>query len=44
MFIRDTPIFSSEGVLHKDYDHKGSVAKIEKTLVTSLKRLGAKTN
>jgi hypothetical protein len=27
-------------MLHKDYDHKGSVAK--KTVVRSLKRLGAK--
>jgi hypothetical protein len=32
-------------MLHKDYDHKGSVAKKKKeTLVLGLKRLGAKTN
>jgi hypothetical protein len=29
-------------MLHKDYDHKGSVEK--KTLVLDLKGLGAKTN
>jgi hypothetical protein len=27
IFIRDTPIFSSERMLHKDYDPKGSAAK-----------------
>jgi hypothetical protein len=43
IFIRDKPILSSERMLHKDYDCKGSVAK-EKTLIMSLKRLGAKTN
>jgi hypothetical protein len=43
IFNRDTLIFSSERILHKDYDRKGSVAK-KKTLVVSLKRLGAKTN
>jgi hypothetical protein len=41
-------IVSSERMLHKDYDRKGSVAKKKskenKTLVMSLKRLGAKTN
>jgi hypothetical protein len=26
-FIRDNPIFSSERMLHKDYDRNGSVAK-----------------
>jgi hypothetical protein len=26
-FIRDKPIFSSERMLHNDYDHKGSVEK-----------------
>jgi hypothetical protein len=32
-------------VLHKDYDRKGSVTKKKKkTLVVSLKRLGAKTD
>jgi hypothetical protein len=25
IFIRDKPISSSEGMLHKDYDHRGSV-------------------
>jgi hypothetical protein len=44
IFIRDKPILSSERMLHKDYDRKGSVAKKKKTLVLSLKRLGAKTN
>jgi hypothetical protein len=42
MFIRETPIPSSERILHKDYDRKDSVAK--KNLVVSLKGLGAKTN
>jgi hypothetical protein len=28
IFIRDKPNFSSERVLHKDYDRKGSVEKI----------------
>jgi hypothetical protein len=42
MFIRDKLVFSSERVLHKDYDRKGSVEK--KSLVVSLKGLGAKTN
>jgi hypothetical protein len=27
LFVRDKPIFSSERLLHKDYDRKGSVAK-----------------
>jgi hypothetical protein len=31
-------------MLHKDYDPKGSVAKKKKTLVVSLKGLGAKMN
>jgi hypothetical protein len=30
IFKRDTPIFSSERVLHKDYDRKGSVAPAPK--------------
>jgi hypothetical protein len=30
IFIRDTPILSSEGMLQKDYDPKGSVAKKRK--------------
>jgi hypothetical protein len=34
-------ILSSERMLHKDYDRKGSV---EKTLIVSLERLGTKTN
>jgi hypothetical protein len=38
----DKLIFSSERMFHKGYALKGSVAK--KTLVWSLKRLGAKTN
>jgi hypothetical protein len=42
MFIRDKLIFSSESMLRKDYDHKGSVGKT--TLVVSLKGLGAKKN
>jgi hypothetical protein len=25
--VRDKPILSSEKILHKNYDHKGSVAK-----------------
>jgi hypothetical protein len=41
MFVRDKPILSSERVLHKDYDCKGSVAKKKQRLVVSLKRLGA---
>jgi hypothetical protein len=28
IFIRDNPISSSEGMLHKDYDRKDSVKKI----------------
>jgi hypothetical protein len=36
-------MFSSERMIHKDYDRKGSVAK-RKTLVVSLKGLDAKTN
>jgi hypothetical protein len=43
IFVRDKPIFSSERVLHKDYDRKGSVAK-KKYLVMNLKGLKAKTN
>jgi hypothetical protein len=34
------PIFSSERILHKDYDHKGSAEK--KTLVMTLSGLDAK--
>jgi hypothetical protein len=43
IFIRDKPFFSSERMLHKDYDRNGSVGK-KKSLVLSLKGLGAKTN
>jgi hypothetical protein len=42
IFIREKPILSSERILHKDYDRKGSVKKI--FLVMNLKGLGAKTN
>jgi hypothetical protein len=28
IFISDKPIFSSERKLHKEYDHKGSVGKM----------------
>jgi hypothetical protein len=42
MLIRDKHIFSSERMLHKDYERKGSVAK--KKMVVNLKGLGAKTN
>jgi hypothetical protein len=38
----DKPILSSERMLHKEYDRKGSVKKI--TLVVKFKGLGAKTN
>jgi hypothetical protein len=43
IFIKDKPIFSSERMLHKDYDRKGSVDK-EMSLVVSLKGLDSKTN
>jgi hypothetical protein len=43
IFIRGKPILSSERVLHKDYDRKGSVAK-KKSVIVILKGLGAKTN
>jgi hypothetical protein len=39
--VNDTPILSSEKMLHKDYCRKSSV---EKKLVVSLKGLDAKTN
>jgi hypothetical protein len=42
LFIRDKPILSSERMLNKDYDRKGSVAKT--SLVVSLKGHGVKTN
>jgi hypothetical protein len=42
LFIRDKPILSSERMLHKDYDRKGSVEK--KTLFMSLKGHDSKKN
>jgi hypothetical protein len=39
MFIRDRLIYSSERMLHKDYDRK-----MKKSLVVSLKRLEVKMN
>jgi hypothetical protein len=42
IFIRDKPILSSERMLHKGYDRKGSVEK--KSLVVNLKGLGTKMN
>jgi hypothetical protein len=41
VFTREKPIFSSEKMLHKDYDRKGLVEK--KNSSRSLKGLGAKT-
>jgi hypothetical protein len=41
LFIRDNFFLSSERILRKEYDRKGSV---EKSLVVKLKGLGAKTN
>jgi hypothetical protein len=40
--MRDKPVLSSERMLHKDYDRKGSVTK--KIWVVILKGLGVKTN
>jgi hypothetical protein len=40
--MRDKPILSSERMLRKDYDRRGSVAN--KNLFVILKGLGAKTN
>jgi hypothetical protein len=42
LLIRDKPILSSEKMLHKDYGHKGSVAK--KNSGGELEGLGVKTN
>jgi hypothetical protein len=42
MFIRDKPVLSSERMLQKDYNRMGSDGI--KSLVVSLKELGAKTN
>jgi hypothetical protein len=47
MFITDNPIPSSERMLHKDYDCKGSVASpfpFTEPMVLSLKGLGTKMN
>jgi hypothetical protein len=44
IFIKDNPIFSSERMLRKYYDRNGSDGKKKKSLVMSLKGLGAKTN
>jgi hypothetical protein len=44
IFIRDKHVFSSERMLHKDYERKGSVAKKKKSLAVNLKGLDAKTN
>jgi hypothetical protein len=41
--VNDRPILSLERMLHKDYNHKGSVKKKE-VLVVGLKGLGEKTN
>jgi hypothetical protein len=41
IFIGDKPTLCSERILHKDSERNGSV---EKTLVVSLKGLGAKTS
>jgi hypothetical protein len=43
IFIRDNPIFSSERMLHKDYDRKGLV-EVKKSVVVSLKGFAAKTD
>jgi hypothetical protein len=40
--MRNKPIFSSERMLHKDYDREGSVEK--KSFIVSLKGLDAKMN
>jgi hypothetical protein len=42
IFIRDKAIFSSEMMLYKDYDFKGSVEK--KSLIMILRGLDPKTN
>jgi hypothetical protein len=41
IFITDKPILSSESMLHKNYDLKGS---IKKSLVVGPKRLNVKMN
>jgi hypothetical protein len=42
LFIGDKSVLSSERMLHKDYDSKGSVAK--KSMVVNLKGLNTKMN
>jgi hypothetical protein len=41
--MADVPVLSSEKMLHKDYDSKGSIEK-KKSLVVILKGPGTKTN
>jgi hypothetical protein len=41
IFIRDQPIFSSERMLHVEYDHKDAT---ENVLIVRLKGLDFKTN
>jgi hypothetical protein len=38
----DKTIFSSDRILHKDYDSKDSVGKKKKCVIVSLKGLGGK--
>jgi hypothetical protein len=40
LYVKDKPIFWSEGILHKDYYNKGSIKKV--SLVVGLKGLEAK--
>jgi hypothetical protein len=44
MYIRDTPIFLSERMLHKDYDHNGSLVRREKMFGREPQGVDAKTN
>jgi hypothetical protein len=42
--VKDRPVLSSETMLHKNYDRKGSIAKKKKKIYgRDLKGLGAKT-
>jgi hypothetical protein len=43
ILVRDKHIFSSERMLHKDYDRMGSVEK-KRSIVVSLKGLRARMN
>jgi hypothetical protein len=43
LFIRDKTMLSSERILHKDFDRKGSIVK-KKFQIVGLKGLDAKTN